>query len=98
MPTFISLQRWTRQGRQTFDETPARADRLAGLLEQLGGELRSIHWTMGPYDVVVVFEAPDIEAASAAILALTSSGNAEAVTMPAFDRDGVADIIARVGR
>jgi len=47
-------------------------------------------WTMGAYDAVVVFDAPDDETMSAFMLKIGSLGNVKSHTMRALqpDRDG----------
>jgi uncharacterized protein with GYD domain len=50
----------------------------------MGGELKSWHLTMGAYDAVVIFEAPNDEAVAKIALAISSQGNAQTQTMRAF--------------
>jgi uncharacterized protein with GYD domain len=64
MPTYISLVNWTEQGIRDLKETAARADATAELAESLGGKLVQLYWTVGPYDLVGIFEAPDDETAA----------------------------------
>lgn len=59
------------------------------------GRLADIYWTVGPYDLVAVVEAPDDETAAAALLRLGAVGNIRSTTMRAFGRDEVEGIIAK---
>jgi uncharacterized protein with GYD domain len=95
MPTFIVLINWTEQGIRDYRETTKRADAFAAAVEKLGGRLVSIHWTVGPYDLVTVVEAPDEETAVAALLQVGAVGNVRTMTMRAFDREAVDRIVAK---
>jgi len=64
---------------------------------KFGGSLKEIYWTIGPYDVVAVSEAPDDESATAFALALASQGNVRTTTLRAFDADEMRGIIAKTG-
>ncbi len=65
MATYVLLLNWTEQGIRNAKETLARADAAAGLVEKLGGKMKEVYWTLGPYDVVAIVEAPDDETATA---------------------------------
>jgi uncharacterized protein with GYD domain len=61
-------------------------------------KLEQAYWTVGPYDMVVIFEAPDDEAISAHLLEVASSmGTVRTVTLRAFDREEMRGIIERLG-
>ncbi|PYJ49102.1 MAG: hypothetical protein DME87_10545 [Verrucomicrobia bacterium] len=53
-------------------------------------------WTMGAYDVVVLFDAPDDETVSAFILKIGSLGNVKGQTMRAFHRQEMEGILAKI--
>ncbi|GGU94414.1 GYD domain-containing protein [Streptomyces albospinus] len=95
MPTYISLLNWTDQGIRRYKDTAERADAFAAGLERLGAKLVNLYWTVGPYDLVGVIEAPDEETATAAILATASAGNIRSTTLRAFDKDEMGRIIAK---
>jgi uncharacterized protein with GYD domain len=95
MPTYISLVNWTDQGIRDLKESPARADATAGLAESLGGKLVELYWTVGPYDIVAIFEAPDDERGSAMQLAVATRGAVRTTTLRAFDREEIERISAK---
>jgi uncharacterized protein with GYD domain len=97
MPTYISLINWTDKGVGAFKETVDRAEAGKQLAGKFGGKLKEIYWTIGPYDVVAVSEAPDDESATAFALALASQGNVRTTTLRAFDADEMRGIIAMTG-
>jgi len=94
MPTYISLVNWTEQGLRELKESPARADATANLAESFGGKLVQLYWTVGPYDIVGIFEAPDDETAAAMQLTIGSRGAVRTTTLRAFQRDEIDRIIA----
>ena len=97
MPTYISLVNWTDQGIQELTESPARADWTAELFERLGGKLVQLYWTVGPYDIVGIFEAPDDATATAMQLTVGKRGAVRTTTLRAFDREELERIIAKTG-
>jgi uncharacterized protein with GYD domain len=87
MATHVVLMSWTDQGVKTFQESPARAEAGREEMERLGVRLVDIYWTIGPYDVVLVIDAPDDETLAASLLRLGAAGNVRTTTLRAFTRD-----------
>lgn len=65
------------------------------LVQKMGGQLREALWTIGSYDSVGVFEAPNDETATTLALSYGSLGNAGTRTLRAFNRDEMAQIVQR---
>jgi uncharacterized protein with GYD domain len=61
----------------------------------MGGNVHSLFWTIGPYDIVATVEAPDDETVTAAMLKVGSLGNVRTTTLRAFIRDQLAAILAK---
>jgi|SRR5919106_587162 uncharacterized protein with GYD domain len=95
MATFISFLSWTEQGIRNFRDTLDRATAFEKLCEQRGASLKDIYYCLGEHDIVGIVEAPDDETATALLLELGSLGNVRTRTVRAFNRDEMADIIAR---
>ncbi|MGP3928202.1 MULTISPECIES: GYD domain-containing protein [unclassified Streptomyces] len=95
MATYITLLNWTEQGIRAYQDTTKRADAFASALQNLGAELVSLYWTIGPYDLVAVVEAPDEETATAALLQLGAVGNVRTTTLRAFGREEIGRIIGK---
>ncbi len=96
MPTYVTLSNWTEQGVRTAKETVERAEKAGQIAQQMGGSLREIFWTVGPYDVVVVGDFPDDQSASAFVLAVAAQGNIKTLTMRAFNADEARSIVDRL--
>jgi uncharacterized protein with GYD domain len=97
MPTFISLISWTEQGVRDFKDTLKRAEAAAQLAEKMGGKLKDVYWTVGPYDLVSVAEFPDDETGTAFLLAIGSQGNIRTTTLRAFNSDEMKGIVDKTG-
>ena len=96
MPTYVFLLNWTDQGIRNVKDTLNRSDRAAEVAEKYGARFEQIYWTVGPYDVVAVLEAPDEETAAALLLG-SSAGNLRSTTLRAYDREEMKGIIERLG-
>lgn len=97
MPTYVCLFNWTDQGIRNVRDTLERVDRASELAEQkYGVRLGQIYWTVGPYDLVSVFEAPDDQSVSAFLLELGSVGNVRSITLRAYDHEEMGQIIGRI--
>jgi uncharacterized protein with GYD domain len=97
MPIYVGLVNWTDQGTKDFRDTMQRANSFRDLVEQAGGRVREMVWTMGEYDFITVLEAPDDETAAVLVLRVAAAGNVRTKTLRAFDADQMSDIIARTG-
>lgn len=97
MPTYVSLINWTEKGVAAFKDTVDRAEAGKALAAKFGGALKDIYWTIGPYDIVAISEAPDDETATAFALALAAQGNVRTTTLRAFSADEMRGIIGKTG-
>jgi uncharacterized protein with GYD domain len=97
MPTYVVLMNWTDQGVKTAAETVHRRDQANALAERHGVSIEEVYWTVGPYDLVTVIEAPDDESATAMLLELGTAGNLRTTTLRAYDREEMSGIIQRLG-
>ncbi len=95
MATYISLISFTDQGIRTFTDSVDRAEAAKNLAAKMGGSLKEVYWTLGPWDVVAISEAPDDETATAFALALGSQGNIRTTTLRGFGASEMKRIIAK---
>ncbi|AOP51609.1 GYD domain-containing protein [Streptomyces lydicus] len=95
MPTYVALLNWTDQGVRNFKDTAKRADAFAAAAQKLGAKVLKLYWTVGPYDLVAIVEAPDDEAATATLLQLGGVGNVRTTTLRAFGQEEMGRIIAK---
>ena len=96
MPTYIALVNWTDQGIRTVSAAVERADKGAEIASKHGARFLEHYWTVGPYDVVAIVEAPDDESATAVFWEIGTAGNARPTLLRAFDREEMSRIIDRL--
>src|SRR5512143_4062768 len=97
MATYIVLAQFTEQGIRSVKETTKRADAVKDLARKFGVTAKEFYWTLGSYDVVVVFDAPDDASITALGLAIGALGNVRTQTMRAFSRDEMNGVLAKLG-
>ncbi|HSK84951.1 MAG TPA: GYD domain-containing protein [Rubrobacter sp.] len=97
MPTYIALMNWTDQGIRNVKDTVQRRDQADSLAQKHGASIEQVYWTVGPYDLVAILDAPDDESATAMVLELGTAGNLRTLTLRAYDREGMSGIIDRLG-
>lgn len=93
MPTYIALANWTDRGAQQVSGSPGRVDAARKALVEMGGELRSIYMTLGDYDLVLIYEAPDDAVAARFMLMLGQQGMVRTRTLKAFPEAAYREII-----
>jgi uncharacterized protein with GYD domain len=95
MPRYVVLVNWTEQGIKNVKETLQRTDSGGEIAEKHGLTLEQAYWTVGPYDMVTIFEAPDDEALSAHLLEIGSLGNVRTTTLRAYNEEELSGILQR---
>jgi len=58
-PTYISLVQFTDKGIQGAKQTTQRVAAWAAKVQSMGVTIKQMYWTLGQYDQVCIFEAPD---------------------------------------
>src|SRR5438093_8541571 len=96
MPTYISLVQVTDKGIQAAKETTQRVADWATKVQSMGVSVKQMYWTLGEYDQVCVFEAPDDETAASVLLAADLLGNIRTQTLRAFTASEMKKILAKV--
>jgi uncharacterized protein with GYD domain len=96
VPQYISLMRWTTQGRAGLPAWRDRVEDGERMIEELGGKLVGVWVTLGRYDVVEIFEAPDDVTALEIITKLGQRGGEDTETLRAFTRDEAEEIIKKL--
>ena len=59
MSSYIALLNYTDKGIAHIDGSPERLDKARALLREMGGDFKQVFLTMGNFDMVVVYDAPD---------------------------------------
>ncbi len=93
MPVYVTLLKWTDQGRMKAKDLPARYADGQQRIKAAGGKEIGTWVTMGQYDMVSVVEAPDDETIAKIAIAIAGRGNATTETLRSFTMDEVAKLI-----
>ena len=59
MPRYVVLANWTDQAIKNVKHTTERMDHGGEIAEKHGSKLEQAYWTVGPYDMLTLFEAPE---------------------------------------
>jgi len=93
MTTYVMLTKWTEKGMVNVKDSPKRLDSAKKALKDLGGEFKAVYMTMGDYDLVAVYDAPDDAVAARFTLILGMLGNVRTTTLKAFPEAAYREII-----
>jgi uncharacterized protein with GYD domain len=93
MPSYVMLMRWTDQGVRNIGDLPRRLDSAKKLLADMGGQFNSLHMTMGEYDLVGIYDAPDDAVAVRYTLMLERLGNVRTTSLKAFPEQALREIV-----
>ena len=96
MATYISLWNFTDQGIRTVKETTKRAEILKETAQKAGVTVKDIYWTLGAYDGVSIFEAPNEEAIAALGLAVGAVGNLRTQIVRAFSLEEMNGVLGKM--
>jgi uncharacterized protein with GYD domain len=85
--------RWSVPG---LADLPAWRDRLEDgerVIHERGGRLRGVYVTLGRFDLVEIFDAPDDQTAGSIVFALSARTDAVTETLRAYSREESEAII-----
>ncbi|TMH29595.1 MAG: GYD domain-containing protein [Betaproteobacteria bacterium] len=97
MGTYIVLSNFTDQGIRNVKDTGKRSDAVRELAKKFGVTVKDFYWTLGSYDVVAIFEAPDDASMTAFGLAIGTQGNVRTQTLRAYSRQDLNTILTKLG-
>ena len=96
VPHYVTLMRWTSQGVAGLPAWRERVEEGERAIEAAGGSLVGVYVTLGRYDVVEIFEAPDDDSAAEILMKLQRFGAEHTETLRAFTRDEAENIRVEV--
>jgi len=97
MAIYISLNNFTDQGIRSFKDTTKRADAIREMAKKFGVTFKDLYWTLGSYDSVGIFEAPDDASMAAFLASVGALGSIRTQTLRAFSQADVNGILAKMG-
>jgi uncharacterized protein with GYD domain len=97
MVIYIVLNNFTDQGIRTLKDTTKRADAIREMSKKFGVTVKELYWTLGNYDIVELFEAPDDASMAALLASIGALGNVRTQTLRAFSQAEMNGILAKLG-
>jgi uncharacterized protein with GYD domain len=94
VPIYVSLIKWTDQGRAKVDSLPDRVEQVNKRVADMGGKVVANYVTMGRFDQIAVTEAPDDETAAKLLLIVAGRGNAVTETLRAWTMEEARALIS----
>jgi uncharacterized protein with GYD domain len=98
MATFITTIKFTEKGIQGIQDSAKRAAAFKAAAKTMGAKVSGQYWTLGPFDGVIVFDAPDDETATAAMLSLSSQGYVHTTTSRVFESAEMEKVVGILGK
>lgn len=83
MSAFITLASFTDQGARAIKDSPERFEAFKALAEGTGISVKSVHWTTGAYDMVLITEGPE-DALMVLNLKMAALGNVRTQTLRGY--------------
>ena len=93
MPAYVTLANFTDQGARAIKDSPDRFDAFKAAAEAAGITIKSVHWTTGAYDLVLVSEGPE-DALMALSLKTAMLGNIRTQTLRGFSITEMRKLVA----
>jgi uncharacterized protein with GYD domain len=87
-------QAWSAMSRKPED----REKTIRDLVERAGGTLHTAYFAFGPFDVVVIFDAPDAQTAAAIAVAANNAGHLKSIqTTPLLTVQEAMEVMRKAG-
>ena len=93
MTHFVVLGKWTQKRIETIKELPRDIQAGTAVFESFGIEIKAMVFTMGRYDLVAVFEAPDAQTVTKALLSWGSKGLLRTETLRGYTGDEISELV-----
>jgi uncharacterized protein with GYD domain len=97
MSLYIALINYTDKGMADIEGSPARLDKARALLRDMGGDFKQVFLTIGTFDMIVVYDAPDDATSARFPLRLGKLGYVRTCTLKAFPETAYREIIKHLG-
>ena len=95
MASYITLANFTEQGARSIKASPERFEAFKSVAEAAGVTVKSVHWTLGAFDLVIVTEGD--EATLAALNMKTAAlGNVRTQTLRGFTPAEMRQLVANL--
>ncbi|MDQ2966733.1 MAG: GYD domain-containing protein [Actinomycetota bacterium] len=96
MAHYVTLMRYTTQGFAGLPKWRERIEEGERIITEAGGSMVGVYVTLGRYDVVEIFEAPDDKVAMEILMKLNRYGAEHTETLRAFTREEAEEIVRKL--
>ena len=96
MAGYVSLLKFTEKGMASVKTMPDQIANTKQQLQKIGVRLIGIWMTMGEYDGVAIFDAPDDLTMASALLSSEMQGMNATHTMRALSEDEIAKVVKQL--
>ena len=93
MPAYVTLVNLTEHGARTIKDSPKRFEAMKSAAEAAGVSIKSVLWTTGAYDMVVVSEGQE-DVVMKLALKIAALGNARTQTLRGFTAAEMGKLVA----
>jgi uncharacterized protein with GYD domain len=93
MPHFVILGKFTQKRMETIKALPENLKEAMNVFKSYGVKPKALVFTMGRYDVVGIFEAPNAESVSKALLSWGSEGLLRTETLTGFTGEEMSKLV-----
>lgn len=95
MPLYFILGKYTKEGITKIKDAPDRYEKAKKAAQSVGGEIKSLHYTIGRYDFISLIEAPNNEAMMQLLFMLGRGGVISTETLVAIPAEKGAEILKK---
>ena len=96
MPIYVVLGNFTQKRMETIKDLPEGVKEATKIFKSHVTKLRELIFTMGRYDLVAIFEAPNEEAMTKALLSWGSQGLLRTETLTGFTPEKMAELVKEI--
>ena len=96
MTRYVVLLNFTEKGVAAVKESAGRAAAFRAAAARAGATVEALYWTLGPYDGLVVFSAPDEATAAAVMLEAGQGGHVRTSMLRAFDENEFKNVVSKI--
>jgi len=96
MAGYIVLGKWTQQGMATIKTWSERIKGVYAAAEKAGINVVGTWVTMGEYDTIAIFDAPDEQTMTTFVLNVVKSGNVTTQTLRALSEEEFAQVVSKL--
>ena len=96
MPIYVVLGNFTQKRMETIKDLPEGLKESRKVFESFGVRAKELVFTLGRYDVIGVFEAPDEEAITKALLSWGRRGLLRTETLTGFTPEKMVELVEEI--